>query len=274
MKQRIISGVVGGGLTILAVVFHSTVFFNIFVAVVSVIAVYEAMHSTRMVRNNALFAAALIYDVIAMFFPLMGLNVSVLLSIVYVLAIMCIGLKFNRTIAVKEISFVVMLAVVVTLPFMIVAAFGRATDGVLALLITFGGAWFCDIGAYFVGSFFGSHKIAPVISPKKTYEGAVGGILANVILFIILGAIWGGAVLENGESLNWILLIILAVVTSFTGMLGDLSFSFIKRKCGIKDYGNLIPGHGGALDRFDSIIATAPVVCALLQIFPIVIRMV
>ena len=118
---------------------------------------------------------------------------------------------------------------------------------------------FCtDIAAYFVGMFFGKRKLAPVLSPKKTIEGALGGIAGAVIAGIIFALIVKVEIFPH--------IILMAIIGSIMGQMGDLTASFFKRKMGIKDYGNLIPGHGGILDRFDSIMFTAPAIYYYLQL--------
>ena len=109
-----------------------------------------------------------------------------------------------------------------------------------------------DICAYFAGVTMGKHKLCPVISPKKTWEGAIGGVLGSVILCGIFGVIFMKNML--------ILCLIVGFLGSIVSMFGDLTASIFKRKMGIKDYGNLIPGHGGIMDRFDSVLFTAPLV--------------
>ena len=126
---------------------------------------------------------------------------------------------------------------------------------------------FCpDTGAYFAGIFFGKHKLAPTISPKKTVEGFFGGILAAV-----LGVLIYGVVLDWGFDcqVNYLYAVIYGVLGALASVFGDLSFSAIKRQVGIKDYGNLLPGHGGILDRFDSMTIVGPVTEVLLLILPI-----
>ena len=107
-----------------------------------------------------------------------------------------------------------------------------------------------EIMAYFSGYFLGKHKLCPNISPKKTIEGSIGGILGSVALCALFGRFF-----SEQEILHCVVLGVLGGVIS---QFGDLTASIFKRKMGIKDYGNLIPGHGGILDRFDSIIMTAP----------------
>lgn len=112
-------------------------------------------------------------------------------------------------------------------------------------------SWGCDTCAYCVGMLIGKHKMAPVLSPKKSVEGAVGGVLGAGLLGGVYGAATQGPVLEY---------IIICVVGALISMVGDLAASAIKRNQEIKDYGKLIPGHGGILDRFDSVIFTAPII--------------
>ena len=126
----------------------------------------------------------------------------------------------------------------------------RCLDGgAYHVWLIFISSWGCDTCAYWVGIMMGKHKMTPELSPKKTKEGAVGGILGAALLGAIYGAVTGGTV--------WAYALICAV-GGMISMIGDLSASAIKRNQGIKDYGKLIPGHGGILDRFDSVIFTAP----------------
>lgn len=121
-----------------------------------------------------------------------------------------------------------------------------------------------DIGAYFFGKLFGKHKLAPVISPKKTWEGSVGGTVSAVVLLAL--AAWileqSGYVLVNMQY--WVNYLLIA---SCVSQLGYLSFSTIKRIAGIKDYGTLLPGHGGILDRFDSLLVVIPFTVFVIRCF-------
>jgi len=119
-------------------------------------------------------------------------------------------------------------------------------------------AWGSDTFAYCAGRLFGKHKMAPVLSPKKTIEGAIGGVLGSALLNMGYSYIFKNEL--NLEIKDICLIGIIAVVGALVSMIGDLAASAIKREFEIKDYGKLIPGHGGVLDRFDSIIITAPIV--------------
>lgn len=133
------------------------------------------------------------------------------------------------------------------------------THGEFFVWLVFISAWGCDTGAYFTGVTIGKHKLIPDLSPKKTIEGSIGGVvLATLIAFIY------GYYVETQFMLEGVNTILLCVITGIIGsilaQIGDLAASAIKRHAGIKDYGNLIPGHGGILDRFDSVLFTAPAV--------------
>ncbi len=125
-------------------------------------------------------------------------------------------------------------------------------DGMLWLSLALLGTWACDSGAYFVGIRYGQHRFFPAISPKKTQEGAIGGLVFGLLTVVLLGY-WLLAL-----PLVWGMLLGLALVLAAT--FGDLAESVIKRQVGVKDSGNLIPGHGGALDRVDSLLFVVPVV--------------
>ena len=117
----------------------------------------------------------------------------------------------------------------------------------------------CDVGAYFTGMAFGKHKLIPQLSPKKTVEGSIGGIVVAVAICVIYGVI-----LEAKNELVGVDTVLLCFITGLIGsvfsQIGDLAASAMKRYVGIKDFGKIMPGHGGVLDRFDSVLFTAPVV--------------
>lgn len=140
--------------------------------------------------------------------------------------------------------------------------------GRYVILIPFVVAFMSDSGAYFVGLKFGHHKLAPVVSPNKTIEGAVGGVLCAMISMLVYALILD--LLPGGLRINYALALLYGFAGSLIGIFGDLSFSVVKRQTGVKDYGNLIPGHGGVLDRFDSVTTVAPAMEVLLLLLPMV----
>ncbi|MBQ8289381.1 MAG: phosphatidate cytidylyltransferase [Clostridia bacterium] len=141
------------------------------------------------------------------------------------------------------------------------------TIGFAMLMYVFLIAWITDIFAYFTGYFLGNHKLCPEISPKKTIEGAVGGIVFSTLgsfLFVFIMSIIDKALVPN-----YLAVAICAPILSVISQLGDLFASAVKREYGIKDFGSLLPGHGGILDRFDSIMAVCMPLLALTLVFPI-----
>ena len=128
----------------------------------------------------------------------------------------------------------------------------RPEDGPVAVLAVIGAAIFGDIGGYAAGVRFGRHKLAPTVSPNKTVEGLVGGLLtSSVLAAVVLPVV--------GELFTPVTAVVVAVVCVLAGMLGDLAESMVKRDLGIKDFGNILPGHGGILDRVDGILMAMPV---------------
>ncbi len=142
-------------------------------------------------------------------------------------------------------------------------------NGRAFILIPFVLAFLSDSGAYFAGVYLGKHKLAPAISPNKTIEGVVGGVLSAV-----LGMVLYCLVLEAffGLEANYIYGVLYGIIGSAVGVFGDLCFSVIKRQSAIKDYGNLFPGHGGVLDRFDSMMLIGPVAEVLLLLLPVAVK--
>lgn len=142
----------------------------------------------------------------------------------------------------------------------------QLSEGIFLVWLIFIASWISDTGAFFVGKAIGKHRLAPVLSPKKSIEGSIGGI----VLAASCGAVYG-LVLQNMNALNLPYQIALFAVIGGAGsvlsQLGDLAASGIKRDRGVKDYGKLIPGHGGIMDRFDSVIVTSPIIFFLSYYF-------
>lgn len=138
-------------------------------------------------------------------------------------------------------------------------------NGIWNLSLVFIGAWGSDVSAYFVGSFLGKHKLIPEISPKKTIEGSVGAIVIATGLFVLFGFILDKA---TGVIPNYLVLAVSGLLLSVVSQLGDLIASLIKREHGVKDYGKILPGHGGVMDRFDSVLAVTTVLMIICIIFP------
>jgi len=141
-------------------------------------------------------------------------------------------------------------------------------EGRLFVLLPIIVAFITDGGAYFTGVFLGKRHAFPRVSPKKTVEGCVGGIVASMAAMAIYGVILSRA---TAHDINFWALLIYGLIGGVVTELGDLAFSLIKREYDIKDYGKLLPGHGGMLDRFDSMIFTAPAIYLMVSVLPAVI---
>ena len=131
-------------------------------------------------------------------------------------------------------------------------------------------AWLSDTGAYFCGKFFGKNKLCPSISPKKTVEGFLGGVSVSVFSTLFVTVIFDLFVFAGNVGVNYIKIVVMALIGALISVLGDLCFSAVKRKCGVKDFGSLMPGHGGVLDRFDSVIFVIPYVYIFVRLIPII----
>ena len=152
----------------------------------------------------------------------------------------------------------------------------RMLDRGYLVWLIFLSSWGCDTCAYCAGMLFGKHKMAPVLSPKKSVEGAVGGVLGAVLLGAVYGGIFAAQMPLQNDVLGCAVICLVGAVIS---QIGDLAASAIKRNHDVKDYGALIPGHGGILDRFDSVIFVAPAIYFTIlcvqhgsEIFPLLLR--
>lgn len=136
------------------------------------------------------------------------------------------------------------------------------------IVLTLAVPWMADSGAYFAGRFLGKHKLCEAISPKKTIEGAVGGLISGFVASFLIGFIFTW--IYKDVTINFIPLIIIGLINPVISIFGDLTFSIIKRSCNVKDYGSIMPGHGGMLDRFDSIILCVPLVFLVSQFVTVI----
>ena len=271
MKQRVITALIFGIVFIVAMLLMNTIVFPAFVALLSAMAVWEIEKAVGL-SNKMIAAASLAVSVAIPFITHFGVSFSVApFGCLYVvLTFIFMLLKFETT---KFEQAVIALFASVCVPFsfslMIVFRdiykyFDGYTkiDGIFLLVLSFFAAWMTDIFAYFVGSKFGKHKLCPKISPKKSVEGAIGGVVGAVLLNTLLLFIFKTFFFEGESILSYITVIVLSLILSVVSMFGDLAASTIKRNFGIKDFGKLLPGHGGIMDRFDSALFVMPVLYA------------
>lgn len=264
MKQRVISSLVG--LVILGVVLAliGTKVFNVVIAALSFIALFEILRATKCLNNKPLVALSFAVALVLPFCREKYVRVFIAqLIFLFFVLFFVILIKNSSTTSVEQTSMAFMFSVFVPL-FFSCAVFMRDVYGTVAgafyLLQALGSAWLCDTGAYFVGRKFGKHKLAPVVSPKKTVEGAIGGLIcgAAFMLVIAFGFSLFMSVLGISVKINYPLVALVTPICGGFGILGDLSASVIKRQYNVKDYGTIMPGHGGVMDRFDSVLFTLP----------------
>lgn len=187
-----------------------------------------------------------------------------LVAALVVVLFLCMVLEYGKK---EEMDFTALCAILVAgaaipLALSCLLRLRMLEHGAGLVLIPLVAAFMSDTMALFGGMLFGKTKLAPVVSPKKTREGAVSGLVGGMV-GMILYRIFFFLCTEVQLHLGWCVL--LGLVGAVLGQLGDLSFSCVKRQCGIKDYGRLLPGHGGVLDRFDSVIFAAPVIWMLVS---------
>lgn len=275
MLKRIITGIVAIAIFIpICVASHFEywdVAFPITISILSAIGVFEMSKCLGYHKNLAL---TIPFYVVALFLPMLkwiagSSNTSffaralVLIfgTLIYTLAYTM--LKNGKTDSEERINDTLTLFalnVYVIGCFTSIYALRTTNDGEYLYILAFLGAWLCDTFAYFTGVFLGKHKLIPKISPKKTIEGSLGGIIFTIAGFAIFGLIVNNSYCAG---FNYIKLCIFGLILAIVSQIGDLVASLIKRQYGIKDYGFLFPGHGGVLDRFDSVMLTAPVLFVL-----------
>lgn len=271
MKQRILSGVVLG-LFCAAIIIFNTSFplaLNIAVALISAVAVYELVKAMGLEKKwflclPSVAAAAAV--------PFCSQDVRLLLYAIFTLVIFSAMIFNHKETTFKEVGVLYSMVVMIPSALQCLVAL-RALNpdhGMYYVLVAVFCAWAADIGAYFAGTFFGKHKLCPEISPKKTVEGAIGGLVVNVAAVMLSGVVISQLMYGGSISVNYLALFLIGFFGSPISILGDLSFSLIKRSCHIKDFGSVIPGHGGILDRFDSVIFTAPFVYLLAAWLPLI----
>lgn len=272
MKQRILSAAVGLVVLVVVLSLFNTLVFNAAISIIGVMAVYEFCHATKISENKGLSAAAYLVTAVVPFIPRANeVDWLPVVILPYIGVLFCILLASHKTTRVEQLGLTFMISLAIPLS-LTSAIYFRDTYGVTIglfyLILALGGAWFSDTGAYFVGCAIGKHKMAPIISPKKTWEGAVGGILVCGICMLLVAKLFQLAVPQF--QVNFLLLILMAPLVSVASIIGDLSASLVKRQFGIKDFGNIMPGHGGVLDRFDSVLFTLPLIWGIVQNHPIV----
>lgn len=268
MKQRVLTGVLLALLFIPVLCFSHTLFFRIVLGVLSLLCVFEMQRCTGCgVHGMLLFPALAIGFCAPLAANSFGGGVLLSLSMVYLVFSMFTMVLSDGRITVEKacVSFATTMFIASSFASIIMIR-NIEPAGYIMYIMVFLGSWMSDVGAYFTGALIGKHKLIPNISPKKTVEGAVGGVVSCVLSFVIYAFLAanikkvipffpiGDIALEP----NYLMIAASGVIVSIISQFGDLVASAIKRCYGVKDYGTIFPGHGGVLDRFDSVLAVAP----------------
>ncbi len=256
MKTRILTGLALAAVLVIVLLSNLYVI-TCAIAVISLIGLYEFYKATGVNKSELLSLLGYITGIVVAFggyIPSVFLMPAVY---IFMLLLFIIMLKEHKTVSVSDAGLVIFSIIYIPLFLSTLADIYRLGNSIRLLLIVFIGAFATDTFAYFSGYFFGKHKLCPVISPKKTIEGSIGGSICSVGIVLIYGLFIDK---KFGIDISYIKLGILGVLIAIVSQIGDLTASIIKRKYGVKDYGTIFPGHGGILDRLDSIIATAPLV--------------
>ena len=264
MLKRILTGVVAFCFLLVPVLLLAdTVALPIGVAVFAMIATYEILHCVGLHKNLWLSAPMYLMSAAAPFvLRYMESDAVALLP-----AMICLPLLVSLAVAVfshgkadiRDVSSAFVLWLYTIIGFMsLIMIYAFVEGGQYFYLLPFIGAWVTDIFAYFTGMLLGKHKLIPDVSPKKTVEGAIGGIVFCVAAFVGFGLLYNNLWLaEGGNPLPLWLMGVVGLLVSLVSQIGDLSLSLLKRKYGIKDFGKIFPGHGGVMDRFDSVLAVS-----------------
>lgn len=280
MKIRLISAAVALLILIPIVIFSGTAVLPSAVAIVSVMGLFEMFRCCG-VHKKGLFVAP--YYLVAVLIPAaiycsvkgyveLPLE-SMFLLVLFVLVIWTYPCAtFSKgTVAITDASTASLGAIYIIAGLNSILFIRQGFEaGAYLFALIFLGAWITDSAAYFCGRAFGKHKLIPEVSPKKTVEGSIGGVIFCVLFFVLYGLLVQFGIAKGQVGVNYLALTVSGFFISIVSQIGDLAFSLLKRHYGIKDFGKIMPGHGGVLDRFDSILAASTVLlicCAVTGVF-------
>ena len=266
MKQRIITAVVAFFVLLPVLIFSDTVVFPLGLAVCAVLSVWE-MFACVGLKNAWIFTVPMYligaaFPFLIRYLPDLAASVAIAAAVIWTLYAFTVLIFAHGKYPVESVFVASFSLLYIFIGFnAILFIHDREPGGRYLYYICFLGAWITDIFAYFCGRAFGKHKLIPAVSPKKTVEGSIGGTLFCVLATVVFGSVVEALVPEI--TANLAVFAVAGLLIAVVSQIGDLSMSVIKRNYGVKDYGFIFPGHGGVLDRFDSVIA----VSALLMVF-------
>ena len=266
MLKRTITAVVAIALFIPVCIYSDTVVFPAVMALLSVIGVFEMLGCVGVRKHYILAGISLVFGampIVPFFAGESTLKIVAALCVVYLIAVYATDVfskgKLDYTLSSSTFMGVFYIAVSFT---SIVLLRG---EGKYLYLLVFIGPWVSDTFAYILGRLLGKHKLIPEVSPKKTVEGSVAGIVFAALSYVLYAFIISKN-FDTTATPNYIVMAVSGALVSIVSQVGDLSASAVKRHFGIKDYGFIFPGHGGVMDRFDSVIMTAPILYIISQL--------
>ena len=263
---------VGVALVLVAILFFvlyglPVVWTAVLFSLLAALAVYEALWSTGCVKKPRICAYSMALAALIPIWFYAGAEQTYALAglFIYVFVLFCEAMASKYTLTLEKMGSAFFISVMVPALLCGLLRIRQGELGIYYVILPFIVAYMSDTFALFAGMLFGKHKLAPTLSPKKTREGAVGGVVGA-----IAGCLIYGFVMSRFFRLtpNYAALAVYGLLGSPVAQIGDLSFSYIKRQYGIKDFGKIFPGHGGVLDRVDSLIFCAPFVEILIYCFP------
>jgi phosphatidate cytidylyltransferase len=271
MKTRILVAAIGLPLLLVVVLVLPSVATAILVAAMSIVAVYELLIGAGFCKHVRIFAysSAMALAVSLWSWLEQPRILGMAAVLVYLAALFGEMLAAHTKLSFSSVCAAIFAGIVI--PYLLGALIRLRVmeNGKFFIIAAFVLTMVPDSGAYFAGRAFGKRKLCPVISPHKTVEGAIGGVVSTVIFMVLYALLMEKAF---DFRVNYIWAIVYGILGAGASMLGDLTFSVIKRQAKIKDYGSLLPGHGGVLDRFDSTTVVAPLVELLLLTIPFAVK--
>ena len=274
MKTRVITAIgILAVAIILLILAPTTPVFCIGIAVLSVMACFELLRVFGIHKDwhisapTYAIAAAFPFAVWFVSDEMRATFILIMASIIFMFLVYLLGVAVfsHKKIKFGLVATVFMAVTYVIVSFTSLSLLMYVNKGIYYFGIIIISSWVCDSGAYFIGCKFGKHKLIPDVSPNKSVEGAIGGLAVSVLVNLLYGHI---VKICGGAEVNYLALAILGIVLSVVAMIGDLIASLIKREYGIKDYSNILPGHGGIVDRFDSVFPIATFLLMVSAVWP------
>lgn len=267
MGKRILVAVIGVPLIFLALFGAPGWVLPVVVSILSMVAVHEVMWSTGFVKHPRISGYALVLAGLIPFWVYAGEPKFLILFALFPYVALLFGeaMASHYTVTMEKMGGSFFLSIIIPYFLSSFVQIRSMPDWNLYILLPFVVAFTSDAFALFGGMLFGRHKLAPDLSPKKTVEGAVSGLAGSIVSTLVYGVLIH---LIFRAEVHYLILVLYAALGALASQFGDLAFSYIKRQYGIKDYGNIFPGHGGVLDRFDSVIFCAPLLELLITLLP------